>query len=123
MAEITHVERQVLEEYRDLRISLEELRTLVSARMDFNFRAQSMYTRGINKHVGPAIPGIPIEIRHLEAAYSKWKNGELPMLVPSDWASMLLMNDDYDIADDESDVVAEWLNHAAIGEVGAIIKG
>ena len=123
MGKITKAERQAMEEFRDLSISLEELRPLIRRRASFNFRPGGLYTRGIQKHADPAEPGIPVTVKHLDAAYLKLRKNELAADELSNWASMLLMNDDYDIADSPSDIIAEWLNCAVENEVGPIIKG
>jgi hypothetical protein len=123
MGKVTQAERKAMEDFRDFNISLEQLRPLIVRRAGFNFRPTGPYTRGINKHTDPAEPPIPISVQHLHRAYLNWRDQKISKVDLADWASMLLMNDDFESAEDETEIIAEWLNDVASSHVGPVLKG
>jgi hypothetical protein len=123
MAPITLRERKALEDYRDMKISVEELRPLVTNRVEMYFEPDGFYQRGIQKHTDAAVPAVEVRIGHLEAAYRNWQEGKISDKDLGDWATMLTMNDDYKLHEDESEILAEWLNRVSCnGVIKSVIK-
>jgi hypothetical protein len=110
-------ERKALEDFRDMKISLEELRPLIRQRMSFEFEPRGFARRSIDKYLPVAEPGVLVSIGHLQDALNVWKLGKMSKGEIADWAAMLLMNDDFEIDETNEDVVAEWLNQVALDEV------
>jgi hypothetical protein len=123
MTRIRKDERKALEDYRDLNISLEELRPLVIRRVSITFEPEGFYQRGIMKHTDAAVPGVEVRSSHLQNAYAKWKEQKISEKSLRDWACMMTMNDDYELAEEESEVIAEWLNTVGFdGPIQTVIK-
>src|SRR5690242_7616204 len=114
MSNLNKAERKILEAFRDGETTLEQLRSTLSHRVSFEFAPSKMCTRAIEKHTDPATPGIPVERKHIVAAYRRWKSGQISDNDLSDWAAMLVMNDDFDISEVEQELIAEWLNNVAM---------
>ena len=110
MSELTNPERRSLERFLDLEISLDEFRNLARRRLTFDFAPSGPYTRSLQKHTDPAEPGVPVRRVHLVCAYRKWRANEIDAAQLADWAAMLVMNDDYNLDENEQDLIAEWLN-------------
>ncbi len=109
-------ERHALERFRDVSISLEELRRVLTRRMQFNFEGDEIYTRGFWKTSAPAQPGVQVAMKHVRNAYHRWRGGSIKDRELRDWAAMLTMCDDYDLdeADPEHESIVAWLNVVAI---------
>ena len=118
MPEITDTERRALESFRDLEISLEELGRLLRQRFSFDFTPSSgPYTRSLEKQTDPAEPGVPVRREHLVHAYERWKAAEVDSYHLAHWASMLVMNDDYQLDENEQELISEWLNTLSVDGV------
>ena len=113
-SELSLEERLALEQFRDLEITLEEFRSRLARRVTFNFEGSAMYTRGINKMTAPADPAVPVTLEQVRQAHRTWTTGGVTERQLSDWASMLLMNDDYEFLEAEQELIAEWLNTVSI---------
>ena len=113
---ISDVERQALERFRDLEISIEQLGKALRRRMAFSFAPSGPYIRQMQKHSAPAEPGVPVALHHLREARGRWKSGEMSREQLADWAAMLSMNDDYELLSSEEDMIAEWLSAVVAGE-------
>src|SRR5258708_7613242 len=123
MTSIRPNERRALEDFRDLKISVEELRPLVEERVETYFEPEGFHTRGIQKHTDAAVPQVEVRIGHLETAYRRWQEGKISEKDLGDWACMLSMNDDYELHEDESEILAEWLNIVCFnGVIKPVIK-
>jgi len=121
MSGLTFEERRAMERFRDLEITIEQLRSALKRRVAFNFEPHGFYTRGITKHTDPAQPAVPVTLKHMREAYAAWKAKEIGTHDLCNWAAMLTMNDDYEINAVESEFICVWLNSmAATGEVGNI---
>jgi hypothetical protein len=56
----TKAHRRALEEYADLKISLEELRQRLAGVVEFDFRD---HERRLDSHYGAPVPGVRIELK------------------------------------------------------------
>ncbi|MCU1311212.1 MAG: hypothetical protein JWO20_2337 [Candidatus Angelobacter sp.] len=123
MPPIKRNERRALEDYRDLKISLEELRPLIEKRVGIYFQPEGFHNRGIQKYTDPAVPQVKVRVGHLETAYRRWQERKISEKHLGDWAAMLTMNDDYVLHEDESEILAEWLNRVCFnGVIKPVIK-
>ena len=107
MSNLTKKQRRALEEYAELRISLEELRERLIGVLDFNFKN---HERRLETHYGTQVPGVRVERKHIQAAMDKHAREELSTEGLADWATMLLLNDAYDWEGPEEEEIAAWLN-------------
>jgi hypothetical protein len=123
MPRISPQERRALEDFRDLKISVEELRPLVEKRVAMYFEPKGFHQRGIQKHTDVAVPRVEVRVGHLETAYRRWQKRKISEKDLGDWAAMLTMNDDYELHEDESEILAEWLNRVCFnGVIKPVIK-
>ena len=117
MPKLNKTERAALENFRDLNITLEELGREAKRRVSFNFVPTALHLREIQKHTAPAVPAVIVSRQHLVAAYLRWKSGAISTKGLSDWAAMIIMNDDFELLPDESELLAEWLNQVMDGKI------
>ena len=111
MKKFTKAHRRALEEYADLKISLEELRQRLAGVVEFDFRD---HERRLDSCYGTPVPGVRIELKHVRAAMEKQARGEISTDQLADWATMLLLNHAYDWEGPEEDEIAEWLNEISM---------
>ncbi len=107
----TKAHRRVLEEYADLKISLEELRQRLAGVVEFDFQN---HERRLDSHYGTPVPGVRIELKHIRAAMEKQARGEISTEQLADWATMLQLNPAYDWEGPEEDEIAGWLNEMSM---------
>lgn len=108
MSSLTKKQRRALEEYAQLKITLEELKERLAGVLDFNFKD---HERKLETHYGGTpMPGVRIERKHIQSAMDKHARGELSTEQLADWATMLLLNDAYDWEGPEEEEIAAWLN-------------
>ena len=67
MSSLTKKQRRVLEGYARLRISLEELKERLAGVLDFNFKD---HERRLEAHYGTPTPGVRIERKDIQAAWT-----------------------------------------------------
>jgi hypothetical protein len=90
-----------------MEISITELMHACASVMEFSFEAAE---RRFSSSFRIPAPGIPITIGHIENALMRKRLGivsEKDLVV---WATMILLNDAYEINSSDEDVIAEWLN-------------
>jgi hypothetical protein len=107
MSKFSKTHRRALEDYAALRISLNELRELLSGVLEFDFKDQE---RKLTTHYGTPEPGVRIELKHIREAMDKQARGEITTEQLADWATMLLLNGAYRWDGEDEDEIAEWLN-------------
>jgi hypothetical protein len=107
MSSLTRKQRKALEEFAELKISLDELKERLAGVLDFNFKD---HERRLEAHYGTPVPGVRIERKHIQAAMDKHARGGLSTEELADWATMLLLNDAYDWEGPEEEEIAAWLN-------------
>src|SRR5580658_2667042 len=107
----TKAHRTGLEEFADLKISLEELRQRLAGVVEFDFQD---HERRLDSHYGTPVPGVRIELKHIRAAMEKQARGEISTEQLADWATMLLLNDAYDWQGPEEEEIAGWLNEISM---------
>lgn len=107
MNSLTKKQRCALEDYAQLRISLEELKEHMTGVLDFNFND---HERRLETRYGTPEPGVRIARAHIKAAMDKHEHGELSTEQLSDWATMLLLNAAYDWDGPDQEEIAAWLN-------------
>src|ERR1700686_2207902 len=107
----TKAHRRALEEYADLKISLEELRQRLAGVVEFDFQN---HERRLDSHYGTPVSGVRIELRHIRAAMEKQARGEISTEQLADWATMLQLNPAYDWEGPEEDEIAGWLNEMSM---------
>jgi hypothetical protein len=107
----TKAHRRALEEYADLRISLEELRRRLAGVVEFDFQH---HERRLDSHYGTPLPGVRIELKHIRAAMEKHAQGEISTEQLADWATMFLLNHAYDWEGPEEEQIAGWLNEISM---------
>jgi hypothetical protein len=89
----TKAHRRALEEYADLKISLEDLKQRLAGVVEFDFQN---HERRLDSHYGTPVPGVRIELKHIRAAMEKQARGEISTEQLADWATMLQLNQAYD---------------------------
>ena len=103
-----------MEDFRDLRISLEELKPLIASRASLLLEPRGPYTKGIHKYTDPAKPGIKVSVSHVKVAYDTWKKGLMTEKQLKDWAAVMALNDDFCFNKEDKDIVIEWVNRAGM---------
>jgi hypothetical protein len=107
MSSLTRKQRRALEEFAELKISIDELRERLQGVLEFDFKDQE---RKLTSHYGTPIPGVRIELENIQAAMDKHARGEISTEQLADWATMLLLNDAYDWEGPKEEQIADWLN-------------
>ena len=107
MSSLTRKQRRALEEFAELKISIDELRERLQGVLEFDFRDQE---RKLTSHYGTPVPGVRIELETIQAAMDKHARGEVSTEQLADWATMLLLNDAYDWEGPKEEQIADWLN-------------
>jgi hypothetical protein len=107
----TRAHRRALEEFADLKISLEELRRRLAGVVGFDFRDQE---RRLDSYYGTPVPGVRIELKHIRTAMEKQARGEISTEQLAESATMLQMNQAYDWEGPEENEIAEWLNEISM---------
>jgi len=100
-------QRRSLEEFAELRISLEELRHRLHGVLEFDFKD---HERRLKTHYGTPAPGVVIELEHIRRAMDKRARKEINTHDLADWATMLLLNDAYGWEGPDEERIAELLN-------------
>jgi hypothetical protein len=75
--------------------------------MEFNFEADK---RWLNTYFLVPEPGIPVTREHIACALSKKRKGLITEKDLVYWATMLLMNDAYELDQTDEDFISDWLN-------------
>src|SRR5437868_2671524 len=97
----------VLEQYACLRVGLEEVRRALRDVLEFNFEPEK---RWINTYFLVPRPGISVTRKHIENALEKKREGSVSEKDLVHWATMLLLNDAYELDQKEVDFISDWLN-------------
>ncbi len=111
MSDLTKKQRRALEQYAEMRISIEEFRERLRGVLEFDFKDQE---RKLTTHYGAPEPGVRIEMRHIRDAMDRHARGEITTEQLSDWAAMLLLNHAYDWEGPDEEQIAEWLNDISL---------
>jgi hypothetical protein len=104
-------ERQALEKFARLEISLEELQRRLGKMLKFNFGKEE---RRLTSYFLLLQPGVCVEKKYIQAAMDKHARGEISTEQLADWATMLLLNDAYDWQGPEEEEIAGWLNEISM---------
>jgi hypothetical protein len=107
MSSLTRKQRRALEEFAELKISIDELREQLQGVLEFDFKDQE---RKLTSHYRTPVPGVRIELENIQAAMDKHARGEISTEQLADWATMLLLNDAYDWEGPKEEQIADWLN-------------
>ncbi len=107
MTELTKEYRKALEEYAELKMSIEELRERLRGVLEFDFRDKE---RKLTTRYGTPRPGVRIEMKHIRAAMDKHARGDITTEQLADWATMLLLNEAYEWEGSNEDEIADWLH-------------
>jgi ABC-type nitrate/sulfonate/bicarbonate transport system substrate-binding protein len=107
----TKAHRRALEEYADLKVSLEELRQRLAGVVEFDFQN---HERRLDSHYGTPVPGVRIELKDIQAAMDKHAKGEVSTEQLADWATMLQLNQAYDWEGLDEEQIAAWLNEISM---------
>lgn len=110
MSSLTRKHRSALEEFAELKISMDELRERLQGVLEFDFKDQE---RKLTSHYGTPVPGNRIELENIQTAMDKHARGEISTEKLADWATMLLLNDAYDWEGPKEEQIADWLNDIA----------
>jgi hypothetical protein len=76
MSSLTRKQRSDLEEFAELKISIEELRERLHGVLEFTFGDQE---RKLSSRYGTPVPGVRIELEHIQAAMDKRARGEMSL--------------------------------------------
>jgi hypothetical protein len=105
---LTLGQQRILEQYSWFEVGLNELRGALRDVMEFNFEVEK---RWLNTSFLVPQPGVRITREHIASALNKKREGLITERDLVHWASMLLMNDAYELDPKEEDFIAEWLNN------------
>jgi hypothetical protein len=111
MIDLTKKHRKALEEFVDLKISIEELGERLGDVLEFDFKS---HERKLTTHYGTPAPGVRVEMRHLRNVMDKHARGEITTEQLSDWAAMLQLNGAYDWEGPEENEISDWLNEISL---------
>jgi hypothetical protein len=111
MSSLTRKQRRALEEFAELKVSIDELRERLDGVLEFDFKD---HERRLTSHYGTPVPGVRIELEHIQAAMDKQARGEMSTEQLADWATMLLVNDAYDWEGPKEEEIAAWLNDISL---------
>jgi hypothetical protein len=105
---LTQQEFKCLESFAVFEISLDQLRSCLRNVMQFEFDAD-VHRRSMKINFITPEPGVMITKWHIENALTKKRNGEISDEQLIAWATMLLMNDGYELDEKDDALVADWL--------------
>jgi len=97
----------VLEQYSRFEVGLNKVRGALRDVMEFNFEVDK---RWVNTFFLVPEPGIQITREHIANALAKKREGLISERDLVYWASMLLMNDAYELDSQDEGFIADWLN-------------
>jgi hypothetical protein len=107
MCSLTPDQIRALDEYAQLKLSLEDLRQRLVDVLEFDFGEDG---RTLRSYFGTPEPGVRVGLSHVRAAMQKHAEGQITTAQLSDWATMLLLNDAYVWDGPDQDQMSEWLN-------------
>ena len=108
---LTDKEVECLRRFGKFQISLWRLRVCLRSVMKFNFNAKANKgTRSMETKFIVPEPGILITKQDIDNALGKKKRQEITDKQLIEWATMILMNDAYELDPKDEDLIAEWLN-------------
>jgi hypothetical protein len=111
MNQLTKKQRKALEEFAELKFSIEELRSRLRGVLEFDFKD---HERRLIPHYRDPEPAIRIELKHIKAAMDKHRKGAMTTEELADWATMLLLNQAYDWQGPQEEEIATWLNEISM---------
>ena len=106
---LTEEQLSVLRRFAELDADLETLLRALAGAFDIYFAPDVLYRTATN-HFRIPDPGIPITRAHIENALSLKREGRVSERDLVHWATVILMNDAYEIDTTDQDLIAEWLN-------------
>jgi hypothetical protein len=108
---LTPEERETLEQFARLGISLDELQRRLGGMLGFDFGPSE---RRLTSYFLMPQPAVRVELQHIQNAMDKHSRGEITTEQLADWATMLLLNDAYDWEGPDEDKIAGWLNEISL---------
>lgn len=112
--DLTPEEREILEKFAQMAISLQEVRAQLGSMLEMDF---SSTERTLTSYFLLPDPGIRIGMEHIRNALDKHWRGEVTDTELSDWATMLLLNEAYDWSGPNEDEIAEMLNELSLRKI------
>jgi hypothetical protein len=98
---------EVLRRFVVFEARIEDIRRSLAGIFDFDLDAER---RTANSHFEVPEPGILVTRDHIAKALEREQRGGISQRELIDWATMLLLNDAYQLDPSEEEFVAEWLN-------------
>lgn len=111
MSQLKAEHQEALQEFLELKLSLEQLRKRLTGSLEFDFKS---HERNLTTHYGTPEPGVRVEMRHIRHAMDKQERGEITIQQLSDWAAMLQLNEAYDWHGPEAEEIADWLKEMSL---------
>ena len=104
-------EREALEKFAKLDISLEELERYFGKMLSVSFTG---HERKVTSYFLLPVPGVRVELGDVRNVMGKHQRGEITTKQLSEWAAMLLLNEAYDWEGPDEDEIADWLNEISL---------
>ena len=104
---LTSEQLQVLRDYASLEVGVEDVRRSLSGVFEFDLQPEK---RTASTSFRVPEPGVLVTRDHISNALEQKRRGLISERELVYWATMLLLNDAYELDPNDEDFVAEWLN-------------
>ena len=104
---LTPDERHALVQFACCEINLESLIARLGGLIEIHFEPKE---RRLTSHFLTPIPGIQIDVGHIQNAISRARHHEISSTDLQNWATMILLNDAYEWEGPDADKIADRLN-------------
>jgi hypothetical protein len=105
---------EVLARFAGFEASIEELRSELRRVFEFDFDSP---IRTAATHFQMPEPGVLVTKAHITDAFERKRSGAISDVEFVSWATMLLLNDGYEIDRADEDRIADKLNAISFGEI------
>lgn len=111
VVKLTVGQMEILRRFRDFESGTDDIRTGLAKVFEFDF---SEPVRKSKTRFRVPEPGIRVALEHISAASERAKSGQISGSELAGWATMILLNDAYELDSEDEDAIAQWLNETSM---------
>lgn len=104
----------VLQRFLVFEAKIDDVRSSLAGVFDFDFHGRS---RTASTSFRIPEPGVLVKRGHISNALDRRRLGLIPDSDLIEWATMLLLNDAFEVNAEDQDFIAEWLNETSFNGV------
>jgi hypothetical protein len=108
---LTPDEKELLARFVRFEVSLDEVLTQLQDMLEMDFGREK---RTFVSYFLLPVPGVRVEVSHINSAIEKHKRGEITDDETYRWATFLLLNEAYDWEGPDEDEIAQMLNELSL---------